>query len=376
MESVKLLIVSYQASLRKFRYDLAREIVVGICTAVLLGLFFYIFRDFFKDKLSLISAPASVFMTQSFGLAILAFSALIGARISKREFTDPSSIGHMALLLGEKPSTIRSYKSMRIISNLTLTFIIPWALIYKWLQPWYFNTTILIQGGMFIVWTISWLMNSGYSENTKTYKPLLSQVSDKSSRIKTLILWRLRQILIRNKLTRAILLLAVLCLIIQWYLFSTEYSEVLSFIICLACSLLLASTIAIQMEEDMKHAWAEKCMGVSHQEIILALFAIGIIFGALFGLGTAAGGYMNQTDPQTQKGLILRLSMITALSPSIIPSIIFQIDPNRPMIQIINIIIVSLFLSTAIYAHWAFVALAPILAWYANQYQQNRFYRA
>jgi hypothetical protein len=58
------------------------------------------------------------------------------------------------------------------------------------------------------------------------------------------------------------------------------------------------------------------------------------------------------------------------------PCLLLQIDGRRLAVNLLLILIVSLFIGTAVFAHWLGVLLIPLLIGAAGPSQAGRFYRA
>ena len=77
--------------------------------------------------------------------------------------------------------------------------------------------------------------------------------------------------------------------------------------------------------------------------------------------------------PLTLKGLEV---FITFTPVFLVPFAIFQIDGRRAIIQVMSIILASIFICTGIYASLFSIVLLPVVAYYGINSQDGRFYRA
>ena len=118
-------------------------------------------------------------------------------------------------------------------------------------------------------------------------------------------------------------------------------------------------------------------MGISHQEIIQVYLAIALTLGVPIATLSSCFYFWG---PGFQSSITLseasKVGAIIVTGPTITPFLMFQMEPRRPVITWIALIIINLFLGTAIFAHWLAILFLPILAYYAGNYQTSRYYRA
>ncbi len=137
---------------------------------------------------------------------------------------------------------------------------------------------------------------------------------------------------------------------------------------------LIAAAPSFQLQEDMRAIWFERQIACSHEEYVAVYQKICVRLALGFGLSAVLIAFATRGLEAPVE--TLKLMAITALFPLLLPAVMFQIAAERPSLQIMTISLIGLFLGTAIFAHWAAIALLPIALTYAKQYQQNNFYRS
>jgi hypothetical protein len=193
------------------------------------------------------------------------------------------------------------------------------------------------------------------------------------SRSQTLLLWRWHQMFRRNRMAKLCLAMSGILsigftgmLFLHWPFFLIILGVMLG-------SLGIACAVAFQLEEDIRAIWFERQIGCSHQEFVAVYqrlcYALGLAYGLSLFLILAC-------SPQSlwQEGW--KILPIAALFPCLLPSVMFQLAPDRPFLQILVTALIGLFLGTAIYAHGGATALVPVVIYYAKHYQEGNFYRS
>ena len=373
-----------RAFFHRLRFDLARELVVGICALVLLSLFVYIFNDFINIKLKSLSTGMSQVFARVMGSLVLSTATLIFAAQLRADRRSGSSIGSMASRLGEHPRTILLFRTMKL---LTIFIIVEGAALFvtiRWFGLPGFPWLAILLGFWLVILLLAWRISGSPLEEGSpgqerrprlTLRPV---AAGPTGRPGTILRWRVGQMSLGR--TTRICLMLVPAFSLPVFLAAWSGTHFLAgFLAALVSGLFAAAAMATQLGQDMRYAWAERSMGVSHQDIITAWNRTGLGLAALTGallltawmMGSLLAG--SSLPPVTD---LVALVAAGAVSPLVMPPLMFQIDPNRAALQMITCTLVSLFLATAIFAHWASLLLVPLLHYYGHQYQTNRFYRA
>jgi hypothetical protein len=143
----------------------------------------------------------------------------------------------------------------------------------------------------------------------------------------------------------------------------------LVWMLSLTSGCLLAAAMNQFVAEDIKCAWIEKYLGVSHEAYVASLEYLTWSLGAIASLALASGQMLfAQVDA---KSLLL-----TFIPLSTVPCLVFQVDPRKDAMQMLSSLIVSLFLSTAVLASWYALLLLPVFRYYSLNAQTQRFYRS
>lgn len=372
LRSLRLVAIHNKQFFLKLRYDLGRELVVLISSLVLLGLFVYIFRDFLTEKLKVIPPEAQAGIAQSFALILLMLTGLAFASPIYKLWRDEPTLRSLAYRSGEEPGVIRNFLLIQTLSIFVLYFGAYWSLVGLRFGNWSLITACLLQGASILFAGGRFLFFGIRKPKEDAFKPLLDD--RQNTRRRTMTSWRIKQITLRNRLARLCLALSlVISAASAVFLFSgTPFA--LSVLLSMASGLLVAAALSFQLEEDMRAIWFEKQIASSHEEYVAAYQSISL------SLGLALAGFITVLCLPALLSLslsdALKLGVIAAIFPAIFPAVMFQIAPERPILQIMTIALIGLFLGTAVFAHWASLIILPIAIVYAKQYQSNNFYRS
>ena len=121
-------------------------------------------------------------------------------------------------------------------------------------------------------------------------------------------------------------------------------------------------------------------MGVSHTRYVGCYNRVAGVISFVLGshVFIAVGLMLNVSGMEFLPAslIALKAAVIGVLPIIITPWLVFQIDARRPAISIMILIIVSIFVATAVLAHWAGLVILPFLRYYALKTQEARFHRA
>lgn len=357
--------------------DLARELVIAICSMVLASLFYYIFNDFLNVEIKQLSDK----MQESFGSSLAYFLHLIAAIYCGRKIRDeksnPHSIGNAFLALGENPNILKAYWGLRIPTILILYYTPTWFISQRILVNWPLNTSYYVFFLMCCASALStvFLKKSTILHTSPIYfkSPLCTKMQDPS---RALLSWRVKQLLLRNQLSQFCIGLSILssCLF-----FLLPDIGPINFLISLVSGLYLAFAFIFQCTLDLKHSWIEKNFGVSHQQYLYNIIIISIgcgLSGACCNSLCYLFAHLFHPLGQEFWQTLIAGFFITFTPVFLVPFAIFQIDGRRAIIQVMSIILASIFICTGIYASLFSIVLLPVVAYYGINSQDGRFYRA
>ncbi len=378
--STQLFLIELKSIAHKVRYDFARELVVAICSAVVLGLFYYVFNDFLNVEIKQLSTTMrdSLGKWASYGVFLVA-AIFTGRRIGHR-FKDDNGLAKYAYVMGESPKTL---KQLNILSTVTLVLIIYGLTFYvavTHLYLWQALPLAVILVVMSIVSALSfWIVKKPNRHYVGDKSPLLKSAN--ASPLKILMSWRLKQMLYRNRLTQSTLIIAAVTACLTGSIAFVKLPLFVAILNSFLASVLAATAMSFQIADDLGYAWAERNLGVSHEIYTKALARIALLIGLAIGICSGLSWFLAKLVisagiDQSVVSESLKISVIAIIPIWLLPKIVFQIDAKRPVIQILIVILIGLFLITAVYAHWLGLLLLPILKYYADQSQQGRFYRA
>jgi hypothetical protein len=215
----------------------------------------------------------------------------------------------------------------------------------------------------------------------KTNEESSAELSIEQQDAESMISWRLKQMFGRSTLGKTCILFSCIFLAVSCFSF---YKGIPTFVGAFAAYIsgnLIAFMLIFQTAEDLKYSWLERALGISHGDFVDCYNRIALLLSCIFGSivflltffsSTQAFGFVPlEIAPHAAKAAVVSILPIL-----ISPWLNFQIDARRPPIAIMILIIVGIFLSTAVLAHWLGLLLVPLLRHFAMTYQEGRFYRA
>lgn len=378
MHVTSLLRISFAATLRRLRHDLATEIVVTICVAVLLGTFFYVFDDFINTQVASLSTPMKNSLSEWFARIVILTCGVWGGSGFARERRDPDALHAVAVRIGEFPAVARAYLTGRRLLWFILFVGGAWGLLARFFPPQEPAAAALRILFALAGWTVGRLTgSSGHTtySGTGSLSGRLSSLAVAHPMIRALIRWRLLQIF-RNRATKSLLgvaggffLLAALTALRK----GPDFAVVLCGFAGGFCA---AATLPVQVQNDLLNAWIERSSGVSHDQYMQAIRRIAILLGVMAGAASGVLVLAAQATVDSPVKTALQVAAVSAVPAWSMPAIIFQIDARRSAATLLAALIVTLFLATAVYAHWLSLLLLPLMSWYADNMQARRFHRA
>lgn len=343
------------------RYDLGKEITVLLCAFVVTATFFYIFHDFLNHTVATISAT----MRDSFAHTATLLCTIITAFKLGKFLRRTTSDNYLQLQhqLGAEPYQRHLFIALRYSWALLLSIACLALLWLALLRPTSFVMPLLS-------FPLALLLGVAFADHNRP-------APQRQVRHHTLFSWRWQQILQGERL----LLGTAICAALTCYLLSYLNAPLPVFAcVALLCGLLASFTLATQAARDAQFSWAERNFGISHRqythvcEKIGASLALACSSSFVFCFISSQLLFAHPTLPLFAAAL--KVAVLAALAPMLIPSLLLQIDVRRPAVQFITATLCSLFIGTAILANWFSILLYPLLRWYALKYSQGRFYRA
>ena len=368
--------ISLWATLRRIRYDFAREIVVGVSALVLGALFLYIFNDFINVKALYVSGGSQKALAGAAALLLLLVASVF---LRGRLAAEGMGRGVVCRFLGdqgETPAVIKAFLAIRAIALPIIVYAICWLVIERYFAVWSLSSMAGIQAILVAVLAMSLKVGGGTQRAKGVPRALLNL--DEIGRIgknATLLRWRGRQLLLRNRVSRFSLCVAALFLLLALCCRIMAAPLLLAAAASLMVGIFLATAMCMQVAEDLKCGWMEPFMGISHRMFVNSYYLIGTLLGGAFGLVEALF-YLASGAPGGFATMIqaMQLLAIVMVFPLLAPSLLFQLDARRPILTIFAGTLIALFIGTAIYVHLASVLILPVVVYYADDYQNNRFY--
>lgn len=341
-------------------HDLADELVAFFCTLVLFGLFYYIFSDFFQEKLKALD-PAFKNRVLFMGMVATLFGVGLneGARVA-REWQEDDLSG-FAFRLGAKRCPV---VMARLLGQGLREGVV--ALLWIWISL-QFKLTIDQMALSFLGFLLGLGLGLWRSNREPSFGP--KRLRGGRTKLIQMANLRLKQMLFRKQ--KAMVLWALITLSPFLGLSHGDWPVPLLGIYFFFMGFLATIPLAFQLREDLRSSWLEQLLGISHNQIVGLYGLLGLWVAAPLG-GTLLAAVVI-FPPVGDWWLWLVASF---LAPLLFPTLMFQLDPTRPVLGLLTTFLVGLFLCSAFFIHPGFLILLPLIMGYAAKYQSERYYRA
>jgi len=347
--------------------NLGKEIVTAVCALTLISLFFYMFTDFLNAQLKLVPEHVQRAATAIFSYSTIVIVGILGFKIVSSENTSAQfSISNWLNRIGAKPSAILRFRILRAATLVTLTLGSTHMLLNRYL------TQIPDQLSSVTFATMLATMILGI-----IVKPKPALLGEKKNIPTGKLTWRISIMMTRNKYSRTLLRISLLaCLLIL--LPQVALSKLFSWAIFFLIGTIGSFAMYVHLSEEITSSWLDKNCGMSHGEFMSLTTKISLITGLLLsGLTLAVYVTTLAIHDLTFKPLdFLQLLSTMLISLLVVPNVILQIDARRPSVNMMSGFLISLFIGTAFLAHIASLIIIPILFYYGQTTQVDRYYRA
>lgn len=373
--------LSLKASWARLRYDLYTEITFLLSAAILAATFFYIFGDFISVRLGQVSTHLAAHLGNGMGVAlVMAACASLWVRWSDHKAEDEYRL--LALNLGESQSVVDGWIRLRrgfiLLLHLLPTQVLAQQLFFHW--PWWGQWLVWLVG----LFVVSLLIRAGITPMQKTSpeaqqpRPaggkggLLEDQDVHASKAWLMLKWRVSQLCRRNRSAQVSgglggVFLGLYALSVWWQVPLPGLFLTLS-----ASAVFVTMMLSMQLQEDLRAAWLERNLGVAHEDLVGTYWIIGLVLSLMTliiaGLVHAlVYGWSWES---------LQMGAVAGVLPVLFSSSMLQLEPRRPLVQLMVWVLLQLFIGTALIAHVLTMLLVPIVIVYGHQLQAGRYYRA
>lgn len=373
MRALLLLILNIKSFFHKLRFDLVEECVVGICSLVLFATFFYIFNDFLNDKIASVSDKMKEHISILSSLILLSVTSYFSSVFIKKESKKIPSFTRFCFSIGESFKIYFSFILIRTLLGLLFLFGISWWIIYRYIHT--FSITSFVSLQLVFLASVFFLLKLNFLSST-TRTLCNHDYSRCSSKISTLLRFRLDMIF-RSKICLFFLSLSFISSVLVCYFLSISSPIIISMFLCFICGFFIAVTTSCQVKSDLESIWIDRLVGVSQEDFFSTYKRLTFILsGVSFILVSIAVLIVVLKTSEIYSAIdLIKLPFILLVCPYLMPNLIFQIDPKRPIVQILIVFMIGLFLATALWVSWLSILLVFILNYYGRTTQDKRFYR-
>ena len=355
-----------RAEFRRMAWDLGKHLTLFACGAALVGLFFYIFKDFVGEQIASFSPELSKQILKGLSLCGGVFTGLIAASSIVKLETLPRSFLPIMNRAGSSEDALK----LQSRSVVAIPIIIACVATALW-------STLLKADNLLAseILTVSVALLTRYFQSHKSGATAIepATTSDKISGQMMIGDWRRHQLLHHAMPGKGLLKLS-LCggaLLPLAALAHPHHFLLQTAALCVGITASFGLVYAVAA--DLPGTWFEKQAGLTHESWTKSWQQIATILTlALLVCGLLAFAAV----PAAERMQSLALPIITAFMPWITPALILQIDGRARAANLLVMILIGLFIGTAMIATpWAAIVI-PILKSQAAGYQNGRFYRA
>jgi hypothetical protein len=359
---------------RKLRYDLAREVVVLLCVTVLLALFYYVFNDFINEKLADVSQKLKIIVSYVVALAMTALFYGYVRQSIRHAMYDTPNVSSFAKWMGVSEGVTKKFMFIKTALTLGALFAVNVFTIQKIFAVIPLHLNLVANIGAILVTLLSLKIKYKAAEYTEEK---IAAPWQSAQTAKMMFLYRLDLLLKRGSSARRMIIFAGFAAIascVMAYLQTPMVALVLMFFVS---GFIASTSLALLLAEDLKQAWVDKSLGVSHENFVRVYSHMSMLVGlALLAVTIAILLPLALTQHSLTLVNIAQLGFICATSSLVFPAIMFQIEPRRAVIQMMVSFLIGLFVITAIYAHILSIVLIPLVTSQSQAMQLGRFYRA
>lgn len=385
MRPLFLYFMMMASAARRVLFDFGRELATLVASAVLFATFMYVFDDFLNVQVKGLS-PA---MRERFALYSAVLVGVLGVTAAARALragrTDERAFSSFARYVGEEKSVLMVFGILRTVTILIFFHGAAWLVAARFL---------VVPPGSTAAWTELGALAASVILATIWPLPREKSAADAAalfSAVRGLATERLlgvvgawhARLLGKNRAARVAFIFAMVFLALSARLAFSGLPLFVPSAAALAAGILAGSGLMFQLADDLETAWTERALGLSHSGFVAAGERLAGFISAQFfllaAIATGAAQFAAQVigaNVTPDLSGILKVGAMAGLPPLITPYLGMQIDGKRPAVNIMVLVIVGLFLGTAIFASWFSVVLIPLLRHYALKTQDGRFYRA
>ncbi len=368
--SIILAKMSFKGSLTRLQHDLAKEIVVALCSLVLLSLFMFIFSDFLGRRIDRI--PETTRQT----LGLIGMTPIVVWYSRKLLSTRSSELMATASRLGEDAKSIKTASALTL-AGYAMAALVPTNAIMAYLLP----GAMVMNFVLLMIISLAAAMFGDLIPKRSWFSMPPAWKLPVAGKMGTIVNFRLRQLTKGNELFAKIMYAQFLLSMVAAALhaFVPDRFHPALFLLNSMAGFVLSCLLSLQLHEDLKLAWAEKTIGLSHDDVVAGYQWMSRLFmlvllgmnASSFAAATLLSGHSEHTWTQLFQSTLAGCAYL-----AITPGMLFQIDSRKPASQIALLFIIGLFISTAVLAWLPAFLLVPLLNYYTIPYQRDRFYRA
>lgn len=358
-----------RAEIRRTVWDMGKHLTLFACAAALVGLFFYIFKDFVGEQLATLNPDLSRQGLKILSIAGGVFSGAVAATTMLKLSTLPRSLLPLMKRIGSHSESIQLQFCGTIVLPLSIAvlFAAGWGILLKAHNA---GTTVALAATCALL--IRYL--TAHKALTAIIEPTSQHATGATQKHGDSIHdWRRHQILNHRMPGRGLMILSILGGILLPAAILAHPHYFLLQAVALCISITASFGIVYAVAADLPGTWFEKQAGLTHEAWTKSWQRIATILTLiLLVCGLAAFLLL----PASERSHAIALPIITAFMPWITPALILQIDGRAKSANLLVSLLIGLFIGTAMIATpWAALVI-PILKSQAAGYQTGRFYRA
>lgn len=355
------------AEVRRTAWDLGKHLTLFASAAALVALFFYIFKDFVGEQIASFSPELARNILKFLSLLVSAFAGITAASTTAKLSVLPRSLIPMMKRVGSPDDALKKQSVAAIMLPLMMAALFSglWSLLLKADNILASVLTSIAVGCVFR------FFNRNKSE--QIVEPTSAEISNGQKDAKDITDWRRHQLLRHKMPGKGLMKLAMVGGVLLPVASLAHPHHFLLGSVALCVGLVASFGIIYAVAADLPGSWFEKQAGLTHADWLNSWQRVATTLALILMLcGLTAFALV----PANERTAALALPVLPAFTVWLTPSLVLQIDGRAKSANLLVMILVGLFIGTAMMATpWAALVI-PILKSQAAGYQNSRFYRA
>jgi hypothetical protein len=365
---------------RRFKASAGSLATTSAATMVVLGLFIYIFGDFFRDKLPQVNPEAAAQGLRHLTTIAIICSGLSIGHYTRRKLNEPHHWLDQLHLFGVDSQTITANRWALSVTMNTVFMAGAVLVIYVTITP--LTLAQYLMAGLASIVAITFSLRPLKPNRDASHETASFAMNDS---VPPLLAWRQRRLAQRHWPGFALPWIAIIPLPIGVFSLLRGQPLELTYLTSLVSGVLLAWAVPLLIDDDLKTSWIERQAAISHDawihswQRIFTRWATKVFLLTLitYGFSVSLMAAQEASLPTLhQASSIMINGFLTAFPVWLAPAFVMQIDGRKPFTNMVMVTLICVFIGSAVIAAPVAAPLIYLIFREAHRYQGGRFARA